>query len=103
MSRGQGQTLFSGARRRDKKQWAQTEAQEVPAEHEEELLHSEGDGALELAAQRGCGVSFSGDIQNLPGQSPVQPAVDDPALARRLDQITHKGPFQPLPFYDSVV
>jgi len=33
--------------------WAQTEAQEVPSEHEEELLPSEGDGALEQAAQRG--------------------------------------------------
>jgi len=29
----------------------QTEAQEVPSEHEEELLPSEGDGALEQAAQ----------------------------------------------------
>ena len=37
---------------------AQTEAEEVPSEHEEELLHSESDGALERAAQRGCGVSF---------------------------------------------
>jgi len=34
--------FFSGAQRQDKGQWAQTEAQEVPAEHEE-LLHSEGD------------------------------------------------------------
>jgi len=74
---GWGQTLFSGAQRQDKGQWAQTEAQEQ--------LHSEGDGALEQAAQGGCGVSFSGDTQNLPGQGPVQPAVGDPASAGGLD------------------
>ena len=63
----------------------QTEAQEVPSEHEEELLPSKGDGALEQAAQGGCGVSFSGDIQDPRGQGPVQPAVGDPASAGGLD------------------
>jgi len=42
-----------------KGQRAQTKAEEVPAEHEEELLPSEGDGALAQAAQGGCGVSLS--------------------------------------------
>ena len=69
----------------DKGQWAQTEAQEVPSEDEEELHHSEGDGALAQAAQGGCGVSFSGDIQDLPEQGPVQPALGDPALTEGLD------------------
>jgi len=49
------------------------------SEYEKELLHSEGDRALEQAAQGGCGFSFSGDIQDPPGQGPVQPALGDPA------------------------
>jgi len=85
VSRAQSQTLFSGAQRQGKGQWAQTEAEEVPSEHEEELLPSKGDGALEQAAQRACGVSFSGDIQNLAVQGAVQPALGDPALPLGLD------------------
>ena len=85
VSGGWGQTLLSGAQRQDKGQWALSEAQEVPSEQEEELLPSEGDGALEQAAQGGCGVSFSGDIQDPPGQGPVQPAVGDAAWAGGLD------------------
>jgi len=34
---------------------------------------------------RGVGVSFSGDIQKLPGQGPMQPAPGEPALAAGLD------------------
>ena len=85
MSRGWGQTVFNGAQWQDKGQRAQTEAQEVPSEHGEELLPSEGDGALEQGAQGGCGVSFSGGIQDLPGRGPMQPAVGDPASAGGLD------------------
>ena len=103
MSGGWGQTLFSGAQWQDKGQWAQTETWEVPSEHEEELLPSEGDGALEQAAQGGCGFSFSGDIQDPPGQCPVQPAVGDPASAGRLDWVALRSPFQPQTFCDSVM
>ena len=49
---------------------------EVPYEREEKLLHCDGDRALGQAAQRGCGVSFYGDIQNPPGCFPVRPASE---------------------------
>jgi len=38
-----------------------------------------------VAAQGSCGVSFSGDIQDPPGRSPVQPAVGGLASAGGLD------------------
>ena len=95
MSGGRGQTLSSGAQRQDKGQWAQTEAEDVPAEHEEELLPSDGDGALKQAVQGGCGFFFSGDIETPPGRGPVQPAVGDPALAEGLDWVNPRGPCQP--------
>jgi len=50
-----------------------------------EEVYSEGDGALEKVAHGGCGVSFSGDIQDPPGQGPVQPALGESALAGGLD------------------
>ena len=81
MSGGRVQTPSSGAQWQDKGQWAQTEAEEVLSEHEEELLPSEGDGALAQAGQGGSGFSFSGDIPALPGRGAVQPAVGDPASA----------------------
>jgi len=81
VSGGWGQAHFSGAQRQDKGHGAQTEAQEVPSEPEEELLSSEGDGALAQAAQGGCGVSFSGDIPDPPGRGAEQPALGDPAWA----------------------
>jgi len=38
-------------------------------------------GALEQAAQGGCGVSIFGDIPDPPGRGAVQPALGDPASA----------------------
>jgi len=81
---GAEKTCDELTQRQDKGQQAQTEAQEVPSEHEEECP-SEGDGALEQAAQGGCGVSFSGDIQDPPRQGLLQPTLGDPASAGGLD------------------
>ena len=100
MSRGKDQTPFSGAQWQDEGQQAQTEAQEVPSEYEEKLLYFECARALEQAAQRGCGVSFSGDIKNLPKPIPVWSALGEPALAGRLDEMISRGHFQPKPLYD---
>ena len=47
--------------------------------------HKQDAHLVEQAAQGGCGVSFSGDIQYPPGRGPVQPAVGDPASAGGLD------------------
>ena len=58
--------------------------QPTPEQAREETMN-EGDGALEQAAEGGCGVSFSGDIPAPPGQGPVQPALGDPAWAGGLD------------------
>jgi len=55
-----------------------------------------------LVTENGDRDSFSEDLQDPPGQGPVQPAVGDPASAGGLDWMTHRGPFQLLPFCDSV-
>lgn len=61
-------------------------------------LYCESVRALEQAA--GCGFSFSRDIQNLPEQNPVQPAVGEPALAQRLEVVDLQiiSPFLSQPF-----
>lgn len=70
-SSGWGQALCSGTQQQDKGQWAQTAAQKVPPEREEEVLSCEGGRAL---AQIAGGIS-SADIQDLPGCLTVQSSV----------------------------
>lgn len=72
-----GTRLFSCAKQQDERQWAKTEAQQITAEYESVFLYCEDDKAVEQVAQRGCGVFFSGDIQNPPGCHPVQCALGD--------------------------
>lgn len=57
------QASLGGANHQEMRQWAETDAQEAPPEHEEELIYCAGDRALELIAQRSCGVSLTGGIQ----------------------------------------
>lgn len=53
-------------------QWAQTRTKEVPCEHEEKNLNWEGDKAVTRSPER---LWNYGDIQNFPGQFPVQPTL----------------------------
>lgn len=76
----------------------QTGTQEVASKQEQKLPYFEGGRAQVQAAQRCCGVSFSGVIQYPPGHDPVQPALAEPALAEGLEQRIPRGPF--LPFCD---
>ena len=77
MPGGRGQAPVSGAQRQDKGQRAQTAAQEVPSEDEEELLYLEGGTE---PRERLCSLLLWGH-SHPPGRDSVQPAPGDPALA----------------------
>ena len=61
--------------------------------------------ALEQIAQGGCGCPIPGGIQGQAGCGSGQPGlvVGDPAHSRGLKLHDHCGPFQPRPFYDSLI
>lgn len=59
------------------------------------LFTCEGGRAVEQDAHGVCGVSLSGDIQNLPGHAPVSLAAGDPALAGQLNLMISRGSFMP--------
>ena len=56
-------------------------------------------------AQGGCGCPIPGGIQGQAGCGSGQPGlvVGDPAHSRGLKRDDHCGPFQPRPFYDSMI
>jgi len=74
-SSGWGQALSSDVQQQDKRQQAKTGIQQAAYKHKDEFLYCQSDRALEQAAHRGCAVSFSGNIQNMPGHSPGQPPI----------------------------
>lgn len=53
---------------------AETNARDVTAQREEELLSSAGDQALEQIDQRDCGLSLTGNIQQPYGHNSMQSA-----------------------------
>lgn len=77
--------VWVGANQLDKRQRAETGAQEATPACEEELPYCEGDWTQEQVAMRSYGVSFPGDIQNPSVHKPEQHALEDQAWARRLD------------------
>ena len=60
---------------------------------------------LKQVAQGGCGCPIPGGIQGQAGcvSGPPGLVVGNPAHSRGLKLHDHCGPFQPRPFYDSVV
>jgi len=61
--------------------------------------------ALEQVAQGGCGCPIPAGIQGQAGCGSGQPGllVGDPAHSRGLELEEHCGPFQPRPFYHSMI
>ena len=61
----------------------------------------EGGGTLEQVAQGGCGCPIPGSIQGQAGCGSGQLVTLHTAGGLKLDD--HCGPFQPRPFYDSMI
>ena len=72
-------------------------------------IFTESGEALEQAAQRGCGCSIPGGVQGQVGWGPEQPGlvpgleVGGPACGKELKLNDPRGPFQPKPFYGSMI
>ena len=66
-----------------------------------EIFQAEGGDTLEQVVQRGCGCPIPGGIQGQAGYGSGQPGLVHAAGEFKLDD--HCGPFQPRPFYDSMM
>ena len=91
---GRNRALSSGAQGQDQRQWAQTEAQEVPSEHQGTLSYCQGDRVLAWVAQSGGGVCILGDTQRPSGHGPGQLGLGGPTWAGGSDKMTSTGPCQ---------
>ena len=69
------------------------------------MIHTEGGDTQEQVAQGGCGCPIPGGIQGQAGCGSGQPGLvaGNPAHNRGLKLDDHCGPFQPRPFYDSMI
>lgn len=67
------------------------------------IFYSEGDQTQKEVAQRGCGISILGGIQNLTGHYPRPLAPADCAWAGGLDKTISMGAFPPQQAFDSVI
>ena len=74
-----------------------------------DILYSEGGEALAQAAKKCCGYPIPGGIQLQAGWGPGQPGlvfdmeVGSPACGRGLELDDPWSPFQPKPFYDTMI
>jgi len=73
--------------------------------YEEEVFHPEGGDALNRLPQEAVDAPIPAGIQGQAGCGSGQPGlvVGDPAHSRGLKSDDHCGPFQPRPFYDSMI
>jgi len=74
------------------------EMQQILFEHRKNKFYCEGGQTWKQAAQRGCGICVFGDIQNLAGHSPEQPAPAAPDLSEGvgIDNLQRPLPTSPV-------
>ena len=79
--------------------------QQTQTRYQEAVIYCECGETLEQVAQKGCECPLPGSIQGQAGWDFEQPGLEGgvPAYSRGLELHDLKGPFQPKPFYESVI